>query len=111
MLAPVAQGRLTLLQVHDLLCAGPARLFGLMGKGRLAAGYDADFTVVDLAARRTITDSMIASKCGWTPYDGMEVTGWPVMTVVRGALVMRDGELSGGAAGGQALRFWEGRPT
>ncbi|MCH8188214.1 MAG: dihydroorotase [Proteobacteria bacterium] len=111
MLDHVAQGRLTLLQVHDLLCAGPARLFGLMGKGRLAAGYDADFTVVDLAARRTITDSMIASKCGWTPYDGMEVTGWPVMTVVRGALVMRDGELGAAPAGGQALRFWEGRPA
>jgi dihydroorotase len=50
---------------------------------------------------------MIASKCGWTPYDGMEVTGWPVMTIVRGATVMRDGELNGGAQG-QALRFWEG---
>ena len=111
MLDHVAQGRLTLLQVHDLLCAGPARLFGLMGKGRLAAGYDADFTVVDLQARRTITDSIIASKCGWTPYDGMEVTGWPIMTIVRGAVVMRDGELSGAAAGGQALRFWEGRST
>lgn len=111
MLDHVAQGRLTLLQVHDLLCAGPARLFGLMGKGRLAAGYDADFTVVDLQARRTITDSMIASKCGWTPYDGMEVTGWPIMTIVRGAVVMRDDELSGAAAGGQALRFWEGRST
>ena len=111
MLDHVTQGRLTLLQVHDLLCAGPGRLFGIMGKGRLAAGYDADFTVVDLAARRTITDSMIASKCGWTPYDGMEVTGWPVMTIVRGALVMRDGEFNGGGAGGQALRFWEGRSS
>ena len=110
MLDHAAQGRLSLLQVHDLLCAGPARLFGIMGKGRLAAGYDADFTVVDLAARRTITDSWIASKCGWTPYDGMELTGWPIMTIVRGAVVMRDSEL-GGAAGGQTLRFWEGRPA
>ena len=80
----------------------------MMGKGRLAAGYDADFTVVDLAARRTITDAMVASKCGWTPYDGIEVAGWPIITIVRGAVVMRDGGL-GGAAGGQALRFWEGR--
>lgn len=110
MLDHVAQGRLSLLQVHDLLCAGPARLFGITGKGRLAAGYDADFTVVDLAARRTITDEWIASKCGWTPYDGMEVTGWPMMTIVRGAVVMRDGELHD-SAGGQALRFWEGRPV
>ncbi len=77
---------------------------------RLAAGYDADFTVVDLAARRTITDEWIASKCGWTPYDGMEVTGWPIMTIVRGTVVMRDGELRD-TADGQALRFWEGRPA
>ena len=58
-----------------------------------------------------MTDSRIPRKCGWTPYDGMEGTGWPAMTVVRGALVMRDGELSAAAAGGQALRFWEGRPA
>ncbi len=107
MLDHAARGRLSLLQVHDLLCAGPVRLFGITGKGRLAMGYDADFTLVDLAARRTISDAMIASKCGWTPYDGMEVTGWPVMTIVRGATVMRDGELNGSAQG-QALRFWEG---
>ena len=107
MLNHVAQGRLTLLQLHDLLCAGPARLFGVTGKGRLAAGYDADFTVVDLQARRTITDSWIVSKCAWTPYDGLGVTGWPVMTIVRGAPVMRDGELAANAQG-QALRFWEG---
>ena len=110
MLDHVAKGRLSLMQVHDLLCAGPARLFGITGKGRLAAGYDADFTIVDLAARRTISDEWIASKCGWTPYDGMEVTGWPIMTIVRGTVVMRDGELRD-TAGGQALRFLEGRPT
>ena len=55
---------------------GPARIFGIAGKGRIAEGYDADFTIVDLKRRWRITNSWIASRCGWTPYDGMEVTGF-----------------------------------
>ena len=109
MLDHVAAGRLSLLQVVDLLCHGPARLFGIVGKGRIAVGGEADFTVVDLKARRTITDAMMASKCGWTPYDGMTVTGWPKMTIIRGDTVMRDDELRKPA--GQALRFNEGGAT
>ena len=70
MLDHVAAGRLTLQRFVDLTSAGPARLFGIVGKGRIAAGYDADFTVVDLKRRETIRDSWIASRCGWTPYDG-----------------------------------------
>ena len=70
MLDHVAAGRLTLQRFVDLTSAGPARIFGIVGKGRIAAGYDADFTVVDLKRRETIRDSWIASRCGWTPYDG-----------------------------------------
>ena len=70
MLDHVAAGRLTLQRFVDLTSAGPARLFGIVGKGRIAAGYDADFTIVDLKRRETIRDSWIASRCGWTPYDG-----------------------------------------
>lgn len=103
----VSQGRLTLMQVHDLLCAGPARIFGIAGKGRIAAGYDADFTLVDLAAKHTIANAEMANKAGWTPFDGREVTGWPVATIIRGHAVMRDGELAGPPFG-QPLRFWEG---
>ena len=103
----VSQGRLTLMQVHDLLCAGPARIFGIAGKGRIAAGYDADFTLVDLVAKRTIANAEMANKVGWTPFDGREVTGWPVATIIRGHAVMRDGVLAGPPFG-QPLRFWEG---
>ena len=106
MLDHVHAGRLTLERFVDLTSAGPARLFGIAGKGRVAPGYDADFTIVDLRARRTITNLWIASRCGWTPFDGMKVTGWPVATVVRGAVVARDGQLIGNAQGAP-VRFLE----
>jgi dihydroorotase len=94
MLDHVAAGRLTLQRFVDLSSAGPARIFGIVGKGRIAAGYDADFTIVDLKRRETIRDSWIASRSGWTPYDGKTVTGWPVGTFVRGRKVMWDGEVT-----------------
>jgi dihydroorotase len=94
MLDHVAAGRLTLQRFVDLTSAGPARIFGVVGKGRIAAGYDADFTVVDLKRRETIRDPWIASRSAWTPYDGKQVTGWPVGTFVRGRKVMWDGEVT-----------------
>ncbi len=104
MLDHVHAGRLTLQRLVDLTSAGPARLFGMAGKGRVAAGYDADLTVVDLKRRKTIRNDWIASRCGWTPYDGREVTGWPVGTFVRGAKVMWEGELVTPATGAP-MRF------
>jgi len=98
----VNAGRLSLERFVDLTSAGPQRIYGIAGKGRIAVGYDADFTIVDLAARREITNDWIASKCGWTPYDGMQVTGWPSATVVRGMVVMREGELADKPAGAPA---------
>jgi dihydroorotase len=106
MLDHVHAGRLTLERFVDLTSAGPKRLFGIAGKGRIAVGYDADFTVVDLKRRETIRHDWIASKSGWTPYDGMTVTGWPVGTVVRGHVVMWDGALEA-ASQGEAVRFEE----
>ena len=101
-----AAGRLTLHRLVDLTSAGAARIFGLAGKGRIAVGYDADYTLVDLKAERTIEDSWIASKSGWTPFHGKRVKGWPKMTVIRGAVVMRDDELLGRAMG-RPIRFQE----
>ena len=86
--------------------AGPKRLFGIARKGRIAAGYDADFTIVDLKRRETIRNEWIASRCGWTPYDGVTVTGWPIGTVVRGRRVMWDGALNTTSAG-EAVQFEE----
>jgi dihydroorotase len=102
----VAAGRLTLERFVDLTSAGAARIFGIANKGRIGIGYDADFTIVDLKAKKRIENSWIASRCGWTPFDGLETTGWAVATIIRGTPVMRDGALV--AAGqGKPLRFWE----
>jgi dihydroorotase len=104
MLDHVNAGRLSLTRLVDLMAAGPARVYGLLGKGRLVAGYDADFTLVDMRRRRRIEESWIASPCGWTPFAGMDVTGWPVATIVRGQVVMRDDEVIG-APIGRLARF------
>ncbi len=106
MLDHVNAGRLSLLRFVDLTSAGPARVFGIAAKGRIAVGYDADVTVVDLKRRETITDQWIASRAGWTPYDGVTVTGWPVGTVIRGQKVMWDGGLIA-TARGERVRFLE----
>lgn len=104
MLDHVAAGRLSLARLVDLTSAGPQRVFGLLGKGRIAVGYDADFSIVDLAARWTITDAWLASRCGWSPFTGTTLTGRPIGTVIRGERVMWDGEVLG-EPGGQPLRF------
>jgi len=106
MLDHVNAGRLTLERFVDLTSHGPARIFAIAAKGRIARGYDADLTIVDLKARRTITDEWIESRCGWTPYDGMTVTGWPVGTFIRGSRVMWQGEITG-PAHGRPVRFLE----
>jgi dihydroorotase len=99
MLDHVNAGRLSLERFVDLTAHGPQRLFGLARKGRIAVGFDADFTLVDLKARRKIENKWIASRCGWTPFDGVTVTGFPVGTILRGVDVMRDGEVVGSARG------------
>jgi dihydroorotase len=106
MLDHVNAGRLSLARFVDLSSAGPARLFNIACKGRIAAGYDADFTIVDLKRRETITNQWVASKAGWTPYHGVTVTGWPVGTFVRGARVMWQGELLTPSTG-EPVRFLE----
>ena len=104
MLDHVNAGRLSLGRLVDLMAAGPARVYNLVGKGRIAVGYDADFTLVDLAARRRIDNDWIATPAGWTPFDGMQVTGWPVAVVLRGVPVMRD-DVVLGTPRGRLARF------
>ena len=104
MLDHVHGGRLSLARLVELVSAGPARVFDIVGKGRIECGYDADFSVVDLSANRTIEDAWIASRVGWTPFAGLTVTGWPVFTVIRGNIVMAEGAPAGKPSG-QPLRF------
>ncbi len=106
MLDHVNAGRLSLARLVDLTSHGPQRLFGLVGKGRIAMGYDADFTIVDLSRTETISNAQVQSKSGWTPYDGVTVKGWPVGTFVRGQRAMWQGEIAA-TAHGAPMRFHE----
>jgi dihydroorotase len=106
MLDHVNAGRLSLTRFVDLTSHGPARLFGIRGKGRLAVGYDADLTVVDMKRTETITHNWIQSRSRWTPYDGVQVKGWPVGTFVRGRCVAWNSEILG-PADGEPVRFLE----
>nr|WP_295466910.1 dihydroorotase [Mesorhizobium sp.] len=106
MLDHVNAGRLTLQRFVDLSSHGPNRIFGMARKGRIAAGYDADFTIVDMKRRETITNEQQGSRAGWTPHHGREVTGWPVGTLVRGMRVMWEGEIVS-AGRGMPVEFSE----
>ncbi|PWJ85257.1 dihydroorotase [Pseudaminobacter salicylatoxidans] len=110
MLDHVNAGKLTLERFVDLSSHGPQRLFGMARKGRIAAGYDADFTVVDMKRRETITNEQAGSRAGWTPYDGREVKGWPVGTIIRGTRVMWEGEIVAPGRG-QPVLFSEALPA
>jgi dihydroorotase len=106
MLTHVADGKLTLERFVDLTSAGANRVFGIAGKGRLAEGYDADLTIVDLKARRTLRHEDMAARAGWTPFDGFEAKGWPVATIIRGRAVMREDEVIAEGTG-EPVRFME----
>jgi dihydroorotase len=106
MLTHVADGRLTLERFVDLTSHGPQRIFGLADKGRIAEGYDADLTIVDLNTRRVIRHEMMASRAAWTPFDGFEAKGWPMATIIRGQIVMQDGEVRAPGLG-RPVRFLE----
>jgi dihydroorotase len=108
MLDHVSNGRLSLARFMDLTSAGPQRLFCIAGKGRVAVGYDADLTIVDLKCQRVIDDAWIGSRSGWTPFAGRKVKGWPIGTIVRGRVAMWEGEL--GAPGGEPVRFGDAFP-
>ncbi|MBZ9669400.1 dihydroorotase [Mesorhizobium sp. ES1-3] len=109
MLDHVNAGRLTLQRFVDLSSHGPQRIFGMARKGRIAAGYDADFTIVDMKRRETITNAQAGSKAGWSPYDGKQVTGWPIGAVIRGTRVMWEGEIATPSQG-RAVEFSEALP-
>ncbi len=93
MLNHVHEGRLTLERLVELWSYGPERIHKLSTKGRIAVGYDADFTVVDMKMKKTITNEQQCSISQWTPFDGMDVVGWPISTIIRGNIVMQNDEL------------------
>ena len=93
MIDHVNNGKLTLEQLIKLMCENPCRIFGIKNKGYIKEGYDADLTIVDMNKEVTIKNEMIASKCGWTPFNNHKVKGYPVGTIVNGNLVMSEGKV------------------
>lgn len=104
MLNHVNNGKLTLERLVDLMCHGPQRIYNIACKGRLAVGYDADFTIVDMQKKMTINNEKMANKSGWTPFDGKKVKGCPTHTIIRGSVIMENDILVGNQQG-EAVRF------
>jgi len=93
MLDHINNEKLSLDQLVKLMCENPCKIFGIKRKGYLKEGYDADLTIIDMNKNVTIKNEMIASKCGWTPFDNYKVKGFPVATIINGAIVMKDGKV------------------
>jgi dihydroorotase len=92
MLNEVHRGRCTLEQVVHWMCDAPARVWDIVGKGRIEVGYDADLVLVDLERIRAVRNEDQVTKSGWSPWDGEVLTGWPVRTWVMGREVYSDGQ-------------------
>jgi dihydropyrimidinase len=100
----VSKGRIDLPHFVRLTATNPARLFGLSPrKGNVAIGADADLVVWDASRRVRITNSLMQHAIDYTPYEGFEVTGWPMITIARGQVVMRDGNVQGVPGNGRFL--------
>jgi dihydroorotase len=109
MLDMVSTGLISLEQLVVLASEGPARVFGISNKGFVREGFDADLCLVDLKAARIVSREAVESKCGWSPWEGECLTGWPRHVVVGGQVRVLDGKLVG-RPNGRALEFdWKGR--
>jgi dihydroorotase len=98
----VHRGLCTIEQVVHWMCDAPARVWDIVGKGRIAVGYDADLVLVDLSRTAVIQNDQQQTKCGWSPWHGQSLTGWPVRTWVLGREVYRDGRFDETRPGGEA---------
>ena len=99
MIDHVNNGKLSLEQLIKLMCENPCKIFGIINKGYIKEGYDADLTIVDMNKEQIIKDEMMASKCGWTPFNNYKVKGFRVGTIVNGNLVMLEGKIISKAQG------------
>jgi dihydroorotase len=101
----VHHGRCTMQQVVGWMCDAPARVWDIVGKGRIARGYDADLVLVNLNKTQTIRNNEQFTKCGWSPWHGVELTGWPVRTWVMGQEVFCDGRIMPHGARGHEAKY------
>jgi dihydroorotase len=94
MLNHINNEKLSLEQLIKLMCENPCKIFGIKNKGHIKEDFDADLTIVDMNKKQTIKNEMIASKCGWTPFNNFVVKGFPVATIINGKIVMSDGKVN-----------------
>ena len=99
MLDAVNRRRLNLNRLVALMAENPASIFGIQGKGSISVGYDADLVVVDMRLRKRVRDDALFTKCGWSPYHGKKLKGWPVTTIVNGSVVFDSGQIIGERTG------------
>ena len=98
------RGEISLEQVVAMTSENPAQIFGVLNKGHVKPGFDADLAIVDLETSFEVTSSWLASKCGWSPFEGRTLTGKPVHTIVHGQFAVRDTRLES-AGLGQVVQF------
>ncbi len=103
MLDAVHRGRVELEQVVQRMCFAPARVWDIMNKGRIEEGYDADLVLIDPELKQTVLDEHQVTKSGWSPWHGMELTGWPVRTWVMGRTVFANGKLDAAVRGREVV--------
>ena len=104
MLTQAMQGQCSVPQVANWMSTAVAKAYGIPNKGAIAPGYDADLVLVDLDNYRPVLREELQTKCGWSPFEGWNLTGWPVYTIVGGQVVYEKGQLNT-AVRGQALTF------
>ncbi|MGZ0171133.1 MAG: dihydroorotase [Planctomycetales bacterium] len=103
MLDQVHRGNCSLEQIVSWMCDAPARVWDMVGKGRIQEGYDADLVLVDLGKSAEIRNENQRTKCGWSPWDGTTLTGWPVRTIVMGRTVFADGKFDETSRGTEVI--------
>ncbi len=94
LLNEVSEGRLNLSKLSKLTSENPAKIFGLKGKGKIEVGCDADLTLVDLEKEKKVGEDGLFTKCGWSPFEGRKLKGWPLKTFVNGNLVFDEGAIN-----------------
>ncbi|MEZ2227291.1 dihydroorotase [Microcoleus sp.] len=104
MLTEARKGRCTVAQVANWMSTAVAKAYKIPNKGKIAPGFDADLVLVDLEKYRPVVGKEMASKCGWSSFEGWNLTGWPVVTVVGGKVVFENGKLDTNVRG-KALTF------
>ena len=95
MLNHINDEKLTLEQLMNFVCENPVEIFGIENKGFIKEGFDADFTIVDMNKKILIKNENIESKCGWSPFEGIEFKGTPVLTIIAGKIKMKNGKILG----------------